>query len=200
MHHFSLASISLKGTSPPPETMHLKTLFYWKLRRTQYFVSTQTELRTATQTEPGPFPHALVYKYGHYEASFPKHFISITLFLQAHIVMFIYLFVCLLLVYFMEAAFIGCISSILCRESIMARPPKTRRLWIREEDDELKHFKTEYPNLPWGEIKKLANLQDRDEKSCSHRWNNYLRPDINKGEFFPQEDELIIHLKSLGVR
>ena len=92
-----------KGTSPPPETMHLKTLFYWKLRRTQYFVSTQTELRTATQTEPGPFPHALVYKYGHYEASFPKHFISITLFLQAHIVMFIYLFVCLLLVYFMEA-------------------------------------------------------------------------------------------------
>ena len=104
MHHFSLASISLKGTSPPPETMHLKTLFYWKLRRTQYFVSTQTELRTATQTEPGPFPHALVYKYGHYEASFPKHFISITLFLQAHIVMFIYLFVCLLLVYFMEAA------------------------------------------------------------------------------------------------
>ncbi|KAL6347127.1 hypothetical protein AAG906_012708 [Vitis piasezkii] len=63
----------------------------------------------------------------------------------------------------------------------------------------LKHFKTEYPNLPWGEIIKLANLQDRDEKSCSHRWNNYLRPDINKGEFFPQEDELIIHLKSLGV-
>ena len=81
----------------------------------------------------------------------------------------------------------------------MAGPPKTRRLWTREEDDELKHFKTEYPNLPWGEIIKLANLQDRDEKSCSHRWNNYLRPDINKGEFFPQEDELIIHLKSLGV-
>ena len=82
----------------------------------------------------------------------------------------------------------------------MAGPPKTRRLWTREEDDELKHFKTEYPNLRWGEIIKLAKLQDRDEKSCSHRWNNYLRPDINKGEFFPQEDELIIHLKSLGVR
>ncbi|KAL6320071.1 hypothetical protein AAG906_004469 [Vitis piasezkii] len=75
------------------------------------------------------------------------------------------------------------------KESIMAGPPKTRRLWTREEDDELKHFKTEYPKLPWEEIIKLANL-----------WNNYLRPDINKGEFSPQEDELIIHLKSLGNR
>ncbi|KAL6320214.1 hypothetical protein AAG906_004723 [Vitis piasezkii] len=67
------------------------------------------------------------------------------------------------------------------------------------EDDELKHFKTEYPKLPWEEIIKLANLQDRDERVV-HRWNNYLRPDINKGEFSPQEDELIIHLKSLGNR
>ncbi|KAJ9678472.1 hypothetical protein PVL29_020614 [Vitis rotundifolia] len=81
----------------------------------------------------------------------------------------------------------------------MTRPPKTRRRWTREEDDALKYFKTEYPNLPWGKIIEQAKLQDRDEKSCSRRWNDHLRPDINKSEFSPQEDELIIHLKSLGV-
>ena len=123
VHHFSLASISLQrdlsstGDNAPKigknEYKFIRNLWFinivllkinFLLRRTQYFISTQTELRTATQTEPGPFPYTLVYKYTHYEASFPKHFILITLFLQAHIVMFIYLFVCLLLVYFMEAA------------------------------------------------------------------------------------------------
>ncbi|WKA06206.1 hypothetical protein VitviT2T_024119 [Vitis vinifera] len=84
-------------------------------------------------------------------------------------------------------------------ESIMARPPKTRWLWTREEDYKLKHCKEEHPNEPWGEIIKRANLQDRDEKSCSHRWNNYLKFDFNDGEFSQQEDELIINLKSGGM-
>ena len=82
----------------------------------------------------------------------------------------------------------------------MARPPKTRWLWTREEDYKLQRCKEEHPNEPWGEIIKRANLQDRDEKSCSHRWNNYLKFDFNDGEFSQQEDELIINLKSVGMR
>ncbi|XP_034711442.1 transcription factor MYB46-like [Vitis riparia] len=85
----------------------------------------------------------------------------------------------------------------------MTKPPQKRekrqkrRKWITVEDDILTYFKTKRPNLPWGEIIEQANLQDRDEKSCSHRWNNYLRPDIIKGEFSPQEDDIIIQQMSL---
>ncbi|RVW63678.1 Transcription factor MYB28 [Vitis vinifera] len=61
------------------------------------------------------------------------------------------------------------------------------------------HLKTEYPNLSWRKIVQLGKL-DRDEKSCSHRWRNYLHPDINKGEFSQEEDELIIFLKGADVR
>jgi myb proto-oncogene protein len=31
-------------------------------------------------------------------------------------------------------------------------------------------------------------------KSCRLRWINYLRPDLKRGNFTPQEDELIISL------
>ncbi|KAJ9678468.1 hypothetical protein PVL29_020610 [Vitis rotundifolia] len=81
----------------------------------------------------------------------------------------------------------------------MAGPRPKKRLWKEDEDNKLKHFKTEFPNLSWRRIAKLGEL-DRDEKSCSHRWNNYLRPGINKEKFSQKEDELIIFLKGLGVR
>ncbi|KAJ9678453.1 hypothetical protein PVL29_020595 [Vitis rotundifolia] len=81
----------------------------------------------------------------------------------------------------------------------MGRPRQKRRLWTEEEDNKLKDLKTKYPDLSWRKIAQLGKL-DRDEKSCSHRWKNYLHPDINKGEFSQEEDELIIFLKGLGVR
>ena len=81
----------------------------------------------------------------------------------------------------------------------MARTQQKRSLWTPEEDDKLKEVLRKYPNLSWPAIAKQAELK-RTGKSCWERWNNNLRPDINTGEFSPQEDELIIHLKSLGVR
>ncbi|RVW68857.1 transcription factor MYB29 [Vitis vinifera] len=89
--------------------------------------------------------------------------------------------------------------SLLKRKPVMARPRPKRRVWTQEEDKKLKHLKTEYPNLSWRKIVQLGKL-DRDEKSCSHRWRNYLHPDINKGEFSQEEDELIIFLKGADVR
>ncbi|KAJ9678456.1 hypothetical protein PVL29_020598 [Vitis rotundifolia] len=83
----------------------------------------------------------------------------------------------------------------------MTKPPQKRqkkRRWTPEEDNKLKHFKTEYPNLPWGEIIELAKL-DRDGKSCSERWNNHLKSDFNKEKFSPQEDECIIYLRRHDV-
>nr|GMD16349.1 transcription factor MYB46-like [Ipomoea batatas] len=48
----------------------------------------------------------------------------------------------------------------------------------------------------WSEVARNAGLQ-RCGKSCRLRWINYLRPDLKRGAFSPQEEELIIHLHSL---
>jgi len=42
----------------------------------------------------------------------------------------------------------------------------------------------------------IAGLQ-RCRKSCRLRWMNYLRPDLKRGNFSPEEDELIAKLHSL---
>lgn len=76
---------------------------------------------------------------------------------------------------------------------------KKKRDWTTAEDALLKRLKTEHSELTWGEIIEKGNL-DRDEKSCSHRWINYLMCEFNKGEFSQEEDELIIVLNSLRVR
>ncbi|KAJ4715732.1 Calmodulin-binding transcription activator [Melia azedarach] len=50
------------------------------------------------------------------------------------------------------------------------------------------------------EIGKLSqNLQvlTEDWRSCRLRWMNYLRPDIKRGNFSPEEEELIVKLHSL---
>ncbi|KAJ9678452.1 hypothetical protein PVL29_020594 [Vitis rotundifolia] len=83
----------------------------------------------------------------------------------------------------------------------MTKPPQKRqkkRPWTPEEDDKLKQFKTEDPNLPWGEIIQRAKLE-RGVKSCSQRYNNHLKVDFNKEKFSPQEDELIICLRCLDA-
>ncbi|URE48440.1 MYB family transcription factor [Musa troglodytarum] len=42
----------------------------------------------------------------------------------------------------------------------------------------------------------IAGLQ-RCGKSCRLRWTNYLRPDIKRGEFSPQEEKTIVQLHAL---
>ncbi|KAJ6895081.1 hypothetical protein NC651_021536 [Populus alba x Populus x berolinensis] len=48
----------------------------------------------------------------------------------------------------------------------------------------------------WSDIARNAALQ-RCGKSCRLRWINYLRPDLKRGAFSPQEEELIIHLHTI---
>lgn len=45
----------------------------------------------------------------------------------------------------------------------------------------------------WSEVPEKAGLQ-RCGKSCRLRWINYLRPDIRRGRFTPEEEKLIISL------
>ncbi|XP_009376885.2 transcription factor MYB46-like [Pyrus x bretschneideri] len=69
-------------------------------------------------------------------------------------------------------------------------------LWSPEEDDKLMRYMINNGQGCWSDVARNAGLQ-RCGKSCRLRWINYLRPDLKRGAFSPQEEELIIHLHSL---
>ncbi|GAB4828091.1 hypothetical protein Ancab_035006 [Ancistrocladus abbreviatus] len=70
-------------------------------------------------------------------------------------------------------------------------------LWSPEEDDKLmKYMMRNGQTGCWRDIAKNAGLQ-RCGKSCRLRWINYLRPDLKRDAFSPQEERLILHLHSL---
>ncbi|OIV99411.1 hypothetical protein TanjilG_17221 [Lupinus angustifolius] len=69
-------------------------------------------------------------------------------------------------------------------------------LWSPEEDDKLMSYMLKSGQGCWSDVARNAGLQ-RCGKSCRLRWINYLRPDLKRGAFSPQEEELIIHLHSL---
>ncbi|KAK6911713.1 SANT/Myb domain [Dillenia turbinata] len=73
-------------------------------------------------------------------------------------------------------------------------------LWSPEEDEKLLGHITKYGHGCWSSVPKLAGLQ-RCGKSCRLRWINYLRPDLKRGAFSQQEENLIIELHAvLGNR
>ncbi|XP_076929627.1 transcription factor MYB83-like [Bidens hawaiensis] len=69
-------------------------------------------------------------------------------------------------------------------------------LWSPEEDEKLMNYMLWNGQGCWTDIARNAGLQ-RCGKSCRLRWINYLRPDLKRGAFSPQEEELIIHLHSI---
>ncbi|KAL8141615.1 hypothetical protein V2J09_014647 [Rumex salicifolius] len=68
-----------------------------------------------------------------------------------------------------------------------------RGLWSPEEDEKLIRYITSHGYGCWSEVPDKAGLQ-RCGKSCRLRWINYLRPDIRRGRFTPEEEKLIISL------
>ncbi|KAG6634022.1 hypothetical protein CIPAW_12G089900 [Carya illinoinensis] len=68
-----------------------------------------------------------------------------------------------------------------------------RGLWSPEEDEKLIRYITSHGYGCWSEVPEKAGLQ-RCGKSCRLRWINYLRPDIRRGRFTPEEEKLIISL------
>nr|QST87264.1 transcription factor MYB24 [Abelmoschus esculentus] len=71
-----------------------------------------------------------------------------------------------------------------------------RGLWSPEEDEKLINYVTTYGHGCWSSVPRLAGLQ-RCGKSCRLRWINYLRPDLKRGSFSPQEAALIVELHSI---
>ncbi|KAL0353401.1 UNVERIFIED_CONTAM: Transcription factor [Sesamum angustifolium] len=65
--------------------------------------------------------------------------------------------------------------------------------WSPEEDLKLITFIQKHGHTNWRALPKQAGLL-RCGKSCRLRWINYLRPDLKRGNFTPQEEQTIIDL------
>ncbi|CAK9174988.1 unnamed protein product [Ilex paraguariensis] len=80
-----------------------------------------------------------------------------------------------------------------CDKSKVKRGP-----WSPAEDLRLITFIQKHGHGNWRALPKQSGLL-RCGKSCRLRWINYLRPDVKRGNFSPEEEETIIKLhKTLG--
>ncbi|KAG2331611.1 hypothetical protein Bca52824_002791 [Brassica carinata] len=68
--------------------------------------------------------------------------------------------------------------------------------WTTEEDQRLIDYIRIHGEGCWRSLPKSAGLL-RCGKSCRLRWINYLRPDLKRGNFSDEEDQVIIRLHSL---
>ncbi|PKA61465.1 Transcription factor MYB86 [Apostasia shenzhenica] len=86
------------------------------------------------------------------------------------------------------------------RHSCCMKQKLRKGLWSPEEDEKLFNHIIRFGVGCWSSVPKLAGLQ-RCGKSCRLRWINYLRPDLKRGSFSQEEEDLIINLHEvLGNR
>ncbi|XP_077219015.1 transcription factor MYB61-like [Tasmannia lanceolata] len=86
------------------------------------------------------------------------------------------------------------------RHSCCYKQKLRKGLWSPEEDEKLLRHITKYGHGCWSAVPKQSGLQ-RCGKSCRLRWINYLRPDLKRGTFSEQEENLIIEIHAvLGNR
>ncbi|KAI3444386.1 hypothetical protein Pfo_001051 [Paulownia fortunei] len=68
--------------------------------------------------------------------------------------------------------------------------------WTAKEDELLINYIKSHGEGHWRSLPNKAGLL-RCGKSCRLRWMNYLRPDIKRGGFTPDEDDIIIKMHAL---
>ncbi|KAF8092423.1 hypothetical protein N665_0415s0042 [Sinapis alba] len=68
--------------------------------------------------------------------------------------------------------------------------------WTPEEDEILVEYINKNSHCSWRLLPKKAGLL-RCGKSCRLRWTNYLRPDIKRGSFTPEEEKLVVQLHAI---
>lgn len=68
--------------------------------------------------------------------------------------------------------------------------------WSKQEDQKLIDYIKAHGEGCWRSLPKAAGLL-RCGKSCRLRWINYLRPDLKRGNFAEDEEDLIIKLHAL---
>ncbi|KAE8705470.1 Transcription repressor MYB4 [Hibiscus syriacus] len=68
--------------------------------------------------------------------------------------------------------------------------------WSKQEDEKLSNYIRIHGVGCWRTLPQAAGLL-RCGKSCRLRWINYLRPDLKRGNFAEDEEDLIIKLHAL---
>lgn len=68
--------------------------------------------------------------------------------------------------------------------------------WTPDEDQKLVAYINRYGHGSWRALPKHAGLL-RCGKSCRLRWTNYLRPDIKRGRFSFEEEQVILHIHGI---
>ncbi|KAI4340971.1 hypothetical protein MLD38_025754 [Melastoma candidum] len=82
------------------------------------------------------------------------------------------------------------------RHSCCYKQKLRKGLWSPEEDEKLLRYITQFGHGCWSSVPKQAGLQ-RCGKSCRLRWINYLRPDLKRGTFSQEEEDLIVELHAI---
>ncbi|KAK9080519.1 hypothetical protein SSX86_000277 [Deinandra increscens subsp. villosa] len=82
------------------------------------------------------------------------------------------------------------------RHSCSMKQKLRKGLWSPEEDEKLLKYITRFGVGCWSSVPQHAGLQ-RCGKSCRLRWINYLRPDLKRGMFSQQEQDLILNLHQI---
>ncbi|RVX07468.1 Transcription repressor MYB6 [Vitis vinifera] len=94
------------------------------------------------------------------------------------------------------------LTLLLMKELISMRKPccdkkdTTKGAWSKQEDQRLIDYIKTHGEGCWRSLPKAAGLH-RCGKSCRLRWINYLRPDLKRGNFGQDEEDLIIKLHAL---
>ncbi|XP_030496270.2 transcription factor MYB8 [Cannabis sativa] len=82
------------------------------------------------------------------------------------------------------------------RKPCSEKQDKNKGAWSIEEDQKLIDYINQHGEGCWRTLPKAAGLL-RCGKSCRLRWINYLRPDLKRGNFAEDEEDLIIKLHAL---
>ncbi|KAF9592336.1 hypothetical protein IFM89_014262 [Coptis chinensis] len=82
------------------------------------------------------------------------------------------------------------------RKSYCAKQDKMKGAWSEQEDQTLIDYINAHGEGCWRTLPLAAGLR-RCHKSCRLRWINYLRPDLKRGNFAEDEEDLIIKLHAL---
>ena len=64
-----------------------------------------------------------------------------------------------------------------------------KRRWGKEEDDQLMKAVNLYGTKKWKEI--ASSVPGRTNVQCRYRWHNVLNPDLVKGHWTKEEDEML---------
>ncbi|KAK9996580.1 hypothetical protein SO802_021266 [Lithocarpus litseifolius] len=87
-------------------------------------------------------------------------------------------------------------KKITMRKPCCEKKETNKGAWTKQEDQKLIDYIQKHGEGCWRSLPEAAGLL-RCGKSCRLRWVNYLRPDLKRGNFGEDEEDLIIKLHAL---